>query len=215
MQHKIKILAALLTATLSVNSFGAQEVLTGAFRTIKAVAITPITEISFTGLPLTAASTCTLTAGADGATYLGDIAMRLGNTGTDNAVGATANTMDACVGDGVTAQGVYEIDGASGSTVKVTVVNSVTTGDVSIVPVGCAGDYTSGTDEDGDACEPISAAIGVVEIRLAGPADTGSFGEGTPIAGTSLVAMGGVVKAENGLTAGTPYTVDFSINVIY
>jgi hypothetical protein len=213
MQHKIKILATLITASLSVNSFAAQEVLTGAFTTIKAVSITPITPISFTGLTLTANDTCTMTVGVDGTNYLGDAAMRLGNAATSNAVGATANT--SCTGAGVSAFGVYEIDGAAGSEVNIDIVNSVTTGDVSIVPAGCAGDYVAGTDENGDECEPVSFALGTVTIRLAGADDTGSLGEGTPLVGTSLIAMGGVVTAENGLSAGQTYNVDFSINVTY
>jgi len=216
MQHKIKILATLLTAGLSVNSFAAQQVLNGAFTTIKAVTISEITPISFIGLTLGAATTCGMSHSVDGSgqDYLGDVAMRLGSAEL-NAPGTDANTMDSCTGAGTAAFGVYEIDGASGSAVTVTIANSVTTGDVSIVPQGCVGDYDGGSN--GDTCEPLAVATnaGVTAIQLAGAGDVGTLGEGTPLAGTSLIALGGVVTAENTLTAGTPYTVDFTIDVTY
>lgn len=216
MQHKIKILATLLTASLSVNSFAAQQVLNGAFTTIKAVTITEITPISFIGLTLAANDTCTMSHSADGSgnDYLGDVAMRLGSAQA-NAAGSEANLMDSCTGAGTAAFGVYEIDGASGSSVTVTIANSVTTGDVSVVPSGCVGDYDGGSN--GDTCEALAVLTnaGVTTIQLAGAGDVGTLGEGTPIAGTSLISLGGTVTAENTLTAGSPYTVDFTIDVTY
>lgn len=216
MQHKIKILATLLTASLSVNSFAAQQVLNGAFTTIKAVTITEVTPISFIGLTLTATDTCSMSHSADGTgnDYLGDVAMRLGSA-QSNAAGSEANLMDTCAGAGTAAFGVYEIDGASGSAVTVTIANSVTTGDVSIVPEGCVGTYNGGSN--GDTCEPLAVATngGVTAIVLANAGDVGTLGEGTPLVGTSLISLGGTVTAENTLTAGSPYTVDFTIDVTY
>lgn len=216
MQHKIKIIATLFIAGFSANSFAAQEILNGSFTTIKAVTISQTTGLSFTGLPLAATSNCTMTASADGTGtgYLGDVAMRLGSIRT-NAVGTTANTMDACVGTGITTIGLYEIDGAAGATVNVTITDSLTTSDVSVVPSGCVGTYVDGADTD--TCEPLSALVngGVTAIRLAGTGDTGSLGEGTPLAGTSLIALGGIITAENALSAGVGYTVDFTIDVAY
>jgi len=216
MQHKIKILATLLAASVSANTFAAQEVLNGAFTTIKAVTISEVTPISFIGLTLTANDTCVMSHSADGSgqDYLGDIAMRLGS-GELNAAGTEANLMDSCTGAGTAAFGVYEIDGAAGSTVNVTIANSVTTGDVSVVPTGCVGDYDGGSN--GDTCEALAVATngGVTAVQLAGVGDITTLGEGTPIAGTSLISLGGTVKAENNLTAGTPYTVDFTIDVTY
>ncbi len=216
MQHKMKLITTMFIAGLSANSFAAQEILNGTFTTIKAVSISQTTGLSFTGLPLAAASACTMTASSDGTGtgYVGDVAMRLGSAQT-NAVGTTANTMDACVGTGTTAIGIYEIDGAAGATVNVTITDSLTTGDVSVVPSGCVGTYVDGADTD--TCEPLAAAVngGVTAIRLAGTGDTGTLGEGTPLAGTTLIALGGIITAENTLTAGTGYTVDFTIDVAY
>lgn len=213
MQHKMKILATLLTAGLSVSAIAEQQVINGSFTTIKAVTISEITPISFTGLPIANASSCAMTASADGTGtgYLGDVAMRLG-TANANAVGSSANTMDACVGTGTTAIGVYEIDGASGATVNITITDG-TNADLAIVPAGCAGNYVAGAD--GDSCDTVSQVAGAVAVRLAGSTDTGSLGEGTPVEGTSLIALGGTVTAQQDLSAGTTYTVDFDISVTY
>lgn len=215
MQHKTKIITALFIAGLSANSFAAQQVLNGSFDTIKAVTIAETTPISFTGLPLANASSCTMTASADGTGtgYLGDVAMRLGSAQA-NAVGASANTMDACTGAGTTAIGIYEIDGAAGATVNVTITDGANA-DVTVTPAGCVGTYVDGAD--GDSCAALAVVTngGVTPIRLAGAGDTGSLGEGTPLVGTSLIALGGVITAAQALTAGTPYTVDFTIDVAY
>lgn len=215
MQHKIKIITTLFVASLSLNSFAEQQVLTGSFNTIKAVAITEVTSLSFTGLTLGNGDSCVMTASADGTGtgYLGDVFMRLGSANT-NATGSTVNTMDTCVGAGTTAIGVYEIDGAAGATVQVTITNG-SNADVSVTPSGCVGDYTDGPDAD--TCEPLAVAVngGITPVRLAGTGDTGTLGEGTPLLGTSLIALGGTITAARTLTAGTPYSVDFTIDVAY
>jgi hypothetical protein len=215
MQHKTKILTTLFVASLSLNSFAEQQILTGSFDTIKAVAIAEITPLSFTGLTLGNGDSCVMTASADGSGtgYLGDVAMRLGS-GQTNAIGTAANTMDVCVGTGTTAIGVYEIDGAAGATVQVTITNG-SNADVSVTPAGCVGFYNDGADLD--TCEPLAVVTngGVTPVRLAGTGDTGTLGEGTPLVGTSLIALGGTITAARALTAGTPYTVDFTIDVAY
>jgi hypothetical protein len=215
MRHKIKIITTLFVASLSLNSFAEQQILTGSFNTIKAVAIAEITPLSFTGLGLANGSSCVMTASSDGTGtgYLGDVAMRLGS-GQSNAIGTAANTMDSCVGTGTTAIGVYEIDGAAGATVKVTITNG-SNADVSVTPAGCVGDYTDGANQDN--CRPLAAVTngGLTSVRLAGTGDTGTLGEGTPLVGTSLIALGGTITAAKALTAGTPYTVNFTIDVAY
>jgi len=215
MQHKMKILAALIVGSLSLNSFAEQQVLNGTFRTIKAVTILPITGMSFTGLTLTSGDDCDLETSTDGTGtgYLGDVFMRLGS-GNNNAIGSTANKMTSCVGAGTPAMGVYEIDGASGGAVTVTITNG-TNANVAVIPSGCVGNYGAG--EDLDTCKQLDVltTAGVTTIRLAGSTDTGSLGEGTPIEGTSLIALGGNIAATSNLTAGSPYTVDFTISVTY
>lgn len=212
MQHKIKILTTLLAATLSFNCFAAQQVLDGKFTTIKAVSISEVTPIAFAGLTLTNGSSCDMTASADGTGtgYLGDVAMRLG-AATVNAAGSTVNTMDVCVGSTTPAIGVYEIDGASGANVTITITNGPGT-EVAVAPAGCVGNYVAGVD--GDSCVVVADGT-TATIRLAGATDTGSLGEGTPLVGTSLIALGGTVTANQTLTAGTPYTADFTIDVAY
>jgi hypothetical protein len=214
MQHKIKLFAALVVMACSASSYAEQQVLNGSFTTIKAVTITENTPLALSGLGLTATDTCTLTAGVTGADYLGDQALRLGSTEA-NAVGANTSAMADC-GNTPATIGVYEVDGASGATVNIQIVNSVTTGDVSITLAGCAGDYDGGADND-DCTAVTGGAAGNVgtDIQLAGAGDTGGLGEGTPVDGTALIALGGVATAENNLTAGTSYPVSFEINVSY
>jgi hypothetical protein len=214
MQYKMKLLTAIAATSLSLHCFAATEQFSGTFTTIKAVTIAEVTPLNMVGLALASGSACTLTAGVDGTTYLGDVSMNLGNTSTSNPVGATSATMSGgtCLVSAVGGvQGVYEIDGALGSSVIVTIVDGLNA-DLAIAPAGCVGDYVAGVD--GDACDPISSASPVT-VRLAGTTDTGSLGEGTPVAGKTRIALGGITTSQQALSAGVPYTVDFQINVTY
>ncbi|WP_340680830.1 hypothetical protein [Paraglaciecola sp.] len=218
MKQKIKILAVLTAGMISSNSFALQQTLTGDFTTIQAVSIGPTADaLSITGLNLPLGSACNLTASADGTgtNYLGDQRMRLGSANA-NAPGSTVTTttggtcLTSATGGTI---GVYEITGAPGATVKITVTDGANA-DLSIVPGGCAGNYV-GTGSNGDTCVAVTQAAGIVSVRLAGPTDTGTLGEGTPISGTSLIALGGLTTAIRPLDPSTTYTVDFQIDVTY
>lgn len=220
MKRNFKILTAVAASLLSASSFAAQENLTGSFTTIVAVSIdTTPTELVINGLQIDTGNTCSLVAGTNtsAATYLGDITMRLENTTNGpNAAGSdvatTTTTGSGCVlsasaGGGF---GLYEISGAPGASVDVTVVASVG-GDILLTPAGCVGDYDPSGD---DLCVAIDTDPSPTTIQLA-DSSGGALGEGQPIAGTSLIALGGQVTANNGLTPGTPYPVNFQINVTY
>lgn len=220
MKFNIKAVSVVATAILSTSSFAAQENLTGSFTTIVAVAINPTaTELEINGLQIGVNDTCTLDAGdnSTATTYLGDLTMRLENPNTGpNAAGTAVNTTTTGSSGCVLSTsaggnfGLYEISGAPGTDVNVTVVAS-SGGDISLVPKGCVGNYVDGGD---DTCDAITTSVTPTTIRLA---DTtgGALGEGQPIAGTSLIALGGTVTVLNALTPGTPYPVDFQINVTY
>jgi hypothetical protein len=218
MHNKIKLLTAVAITLASADIFAAQQTLVGTFQTIKAVTLSETTPLALVGLNLPSGSACDLTASADGTgtNYLGDQAMRIGNAANANALGTAVTTMAGAgclVSTGAGAAfGLYEIDGAAGATVNITIVNG-SNADLTLVPSGCAAFYNAGPNLD--TCVAVSQAAGSVPIRLAGPTDTGTLGEGTPIAGKSLIALGGLATAARTLTAGTPYTVDFTINVAY
>lgn len=218
MKQKIKILAVLTAGMISSNSFALQQTLTGDFTTIQAVTIAQFNAgLSITGLNLPINSACTLTITDETAptTYLGDQTMRLGTAGSPNAAGTavTTTTGASCLTSttgGVS--GLYEITGAPGATVNITITNG-SNADLTLVPSGCAGNYIAGSN--GDSCDPVSQAAGSVPVRLAGPTDTGTLGEGTPISGTALIALGGVATAARQLDPSVTYTVDFQIDVTY
>jgi hypothetical protein len=220
MNYKIKIATAVAATLLSMNSFAATETLAGTFQTVVAVSIAPTaTELVINGLQLGATDECILVSGThvDGATYMGDVTMRLDGVGTNPVGGDTTTTTggSGCVLDTVTGGiiGLYEITGAPGSSVDIIVVNSDDP-NILLTPAGCAGNYPAADNPNDDTCVLVSAAAGTVPIRLA-PTSGGGLGEGQPIAGTSVVAMGGTAAALIPLTSGTPYPITFEINVAY
>jgi hypothetical protein len=220
MNHKLKFISAVTATLFSINSFATTQTLTGSFTTVQSVSILPTaTTLEINGLQLTAADECVLAHTTSGNSYLGDVIMRLGNTGTTNSAGsATATTTSGggCVTSTLAGGtiGLYEITGAPGSLVTVTVTDSDGF-DIELAPAGCVGDYAA-SGVDGDECEPLDGST-FPTIRLADSSDTGSLGEGTPVAGTTLVALGGTATVASGatLTAGTAYPIDFQIDVTY
>jgi hypothetical protein len=223
MQHKMKILATLAAASFSFNSFAATETLTGTFSTIKAVSIIEISPLALAGMQVSTGSVCTLSASTDGTgtNYVGDQTMNLANTGATrtNAPGSAIATMGGgnCL---VTATGgaigIYEIDGAPGATVKVTIVDgndTAGTGTMALAPTGCGGDYDGLLN--GDGCKALSSPGVAVELVLAKAGDTGGLGEGTPVAGKTRIALGASATLTGTLLAGIAYPVGFDINITY
>ena len=216
MKNNMKLLTALLASSLSFTSFAATQQMAGTFETIKAVTIDEITPLNLVGLALADNSTCTLAASTDGSGtgYVGDVTMGLASV-NGNAPGADISTMSGgtCLTSATGGViGIYEIDGAAGAEVKITIVDGLNA-DLSIVPSGCAGNYSPGPN--GDSCDQVDALTGEVTVRLAGATDTGTLGEGTPQVGKTRIALGAIATAEQALVAGNAYTVDFEINVTY
>ncbi|KXI27657.1 hypothetical protein [Paraglaciecola hydrolytica] len=216
MKQKIKILAVLTAGMISSNALALQQTLTGTFNTIQAVDIQPFNGgLVMAGLNLTAGSQCILAASTDGTGtgYLGDQAMRIGGI-TANAAGSTISTTTGvgCLGSSSGGTiGTFEITGAPGATVNVTITDGANA-DLLLTPSGCVANYIAGAN--GDTCVIVNEAT-PASIRLAGPTDTGTLGEGTPISGTALVALGGIAEAARQLDPSVPYTVDFQIDVTY
>jgi hypothetical protein len=215
MKNNLKILTVASLVSLSLGVSATTETLTGTFTTIKDVSIIENQQLLLTGLNLANTSACDLEASTDGTgtDYVGDAAMAIGSANA-NAPGAAIATMGGvgCLASTTGGQfGLYEIDGAAGATVTVTVTDGAST-DVSINPAGCVANYVAGVD--GDSCTIVEDGTPAV-VRLAGATDTGSLGEGTPVVGKSIIALGATAIALVDLTAETDYDVDFTIDVTY
>jgi hypothetical protein len=225
MQHKMKILTALAAASFSFNGLAATETLTGTFSTIKAVSISEISPLALTGMQVGTGAICTLEASTDGTgtDYVGDQTMNLANLGTSNAAGEDIALMGGGAGAGTClatatggAIGIYEIDGAPGATVKITIVDGddpAGTGTMALAPTGCAGNYNGSLN--GDICKALTTPGVAVEVILAKAGDTGGLGEGTPVAGKTRIALGATATLTGTLLAGTAYPVGFQINIAY
>ncbi|WP_416308184.1 hypothetical protein [Neptunicella sp. SCSIO 80796] len=212
---KLVVGAALLPICTSV--FAIDETITGSFKTIKDVTVSQVVgeELVINGLYLTNTATCTMTPPdtADGASvWVGDTKMKLA-TALPSTAGASVGATPAaasCAGVAGTI-GIYEIDGASGAEVTVTLTAGTASG-ITFTPDGCVGDYDGGVDND--ACTTFTA--GSATINLANATDeTVSATEGQPEEGKARIALGGTVATTIGLTAATPYTVPFDISVTY
>jgi len=214
MKNNLKILTVASLVSLSLGVSATTETLTGTFTTIKDVSIAENQQLLLTGLNLATNSQCDLEASTDGTgtDYIGDAALAIGS-GNANAAGAAITTMGGagCLASTTGQFGLYEIDGAAGATVTVTVTDGAST-DVSINPAGCVANYVAGVD--GDACTIVEQGTPAI-VRLAGATDTGSLGEGTPVVGKSIIALGATAIALVDLTAETDYDVDFTIDITY
>lgn len=215
MKFKLQIIAASVLLPLSMGSFAATEALTGAFKTIKDVTIAEVAgnEMVINGLRMTAADECTVATITTGANWPGDTLMLASTAGTSTpsaSYGATAGT--GC-STGTSVPGIYEIDGAEGASVDITLSATTNASGVSFAPVGCAIDYDGGSN--GDLCKVVANGA-TTNITLANTADqTVSAGEGQPVSGKSRLVLGGQAIALVGLAAATPYVVPFDITVTY
>lgn len=217
MRNNIKLLATAAVVVVSSNALAKQDTLVGTFETIKNVTISEDTPIAVKGIYLVSGANCTTSASTDGTgtNYPGDVAMRLAGANSNAAgstVGALSSSNSTCLTSTTgSTLGFYTVDGAPGATVDITVVDG-DSGSVTLAPSGCVGDYDGGAD--GDSCVALNSGT-PASIQLASAGDTGTLGEGTPIAGQTRIALGATATASTTLTAGTPYPVDFQINVTY
>jgi hypothetical protein len=225
MKNKIKNLAVLVAASISAtaafSSSATQTVFTGSFDTIKAVTISETTPLTIVGLGLNATNTCVLAAAATSAattTYIGDVAMNLANTGQQNAPGtAIATTTGTGCVTSTTAGGtfgLYEVDGAAGGLVTVSLTDDTSDPDIALVVSGCAAVYNGAAL--GDTCVALTDLTDASMV-LASAGDTSSLGEGVPVVGKGLISLGASVTVKTGrtLTAGTDYPITFQIDVTY
>lgn len=212
---KTKLAAGLLLLPIAGASYAGTETLSGSFKTIKDVTITQVAgyEMVLNGLLMAQNATCTMTAAATGATYIGDTVLQI-STANSNASGADAGKTTA----GATCQavagqlGVYEIEGSPGAQIIVSVTDT-TAGTVAFAPAGCVTNYDDGAN--GDSCDAVSDGAPAT-VNLANTGDLViSAGEGLPVVGFGRVVLGGTATANVGLSAATQYDVNFDVSVTY
>jgi hypothetical protein len=214
---KIKLLTlGVLIGSMSSSVLAADAQLTAAFKTIKDVTITQVAgnELTINGLQMASGSTCTVSTSGDDHTdtsFAGDTLMLMSSVGLAAQGSTYGATAGAGCSTGTSVPGIYEIDGASGADVTITLATG-TAGGITYTPFGCASDYNGAAD--GDVCT--STVVGNTTITLADSADeTVSAGNGQPVAGKSRLQLNGSVTSSIGLTAATAYTIPFDIVVTY
>jgi hypothetical protein len=217
----IKLTAAItvVSCTLSTTVQAATASYAVGFTTVPDVSIVQLVAMDFgTGLLLSAGATCTMTNGTTegSADFIGNTAMRLADaTATLAPAGSNAVLSGtACTGGGSGTVGLYEVSGAAGALVQVS-VNSITGGtNFNFTPAGCISSYDG--NSDGDTCATITPKTDV-QVQTAAAADqlTNTGTPGAPAVGKTYIAVGGDLIVSTTLSAGTTYTEQFTIDVTY
>lgn len=214
------IATGLSLLTFCSASFAASQQFSGSFSTIKDVTISQVLgqEMVINGLYPASGSACILTTPTNTTSaWPGETIMLLSNVAAASTLGAGA-TNGAMTGAGCSAAtpgvpGIYEIDGAEGAAVNITLTNTGIISGLQFSAVGCAGDYDGAAD--GDLCTAI-VVNSTTGITLAAIGDeTISAGQGQPVRGKSRLALGGTVTSSIGLVAGSSIVVPFDVTVAY
>lgn len=212
---KILVPCAVVASVFSMNANATSTTYTAGFTTVPEITLVQVTPMSFgTGMLGGLNKICSMTVTGSGATYAGDVAMKLG-TGATVAAGGTYPLMggSGCSTPGIVGvPGVYRITGVPGGAVKVT-ANSVAGTNFTFAPAGCVANYNAAPD--GDVCTALPANT-LTNANVANTADTiGNTAGGLPISGQALIALGGSLTSAIAFLPGTTYTETFVIDVTY
>ncbi|WP_158968177.1 hypothetical protein [Paraglaciecola sp. L3A3] len=220
MKNKIFKIAAVALLPISASTFAADAQFTGTFSTIKNVSISETTSMVINGLHPAATSKCNMALPNATNAFPGETVMKIANVTapyTLNAAagsGAMSTDTAGCSSAVPGVVGIYEIDGAEGAKVKITLEDSASAGGLIFTAAGCVSDYDG--DPDGDVCTDVDANATTSDIQLASAGDLiTSAGQGTPEVGKAVLALGGSVITSIGLTAAKPYVVPFDVVVTY
>jgi len=200
----------LLLNAVILATMGSANAVTGTF----AVAFTTIADISIVqdqplsfgqNIFITNGGVCTLnTATPLAATMQSDDSALTGaNYGDISGSGCVTTAAGVNGNQG----GYYRVTGLSGIDVKVT-VNPASNADFGFVPAGCVNNHDGTAGGDTDSCDTFASGVQLT-ATLATAGDT--EGVDTQL----MIAVGGTITINQALTAGTPYTQDFTIDVTY
>ncbi len=196
-------------ALVNMNSANAAtEPFAVAFTTVADVSIVQVQPLSYgQNIFITNGGVCTLNAANPlAATMQSDLSTLLG-TNFGDIVGSGCITTAAGVNGNQ--GGYYRVSGVSGIDVKVT-ISSVTNADFGFVPAGCVIDHDGTAAANSDTCTAFSPGV-----QLTSTLANTTEGGGSGVDAQLMIAVGGVITLNQALTAGTPYTQDFTIAVTY
>jgi hypothetical protein len=213
---KTGVVCAILASS---SAFAADETYTFGFTTVADVAVAEITELNFGGqLALAGGTVCQLNVGNAVADLPSESDAKIANGSSVGAGTNYANLVGVGCGsaagtDGV--PGVFEITGASGVEVDVTLTSQLAGTNFNFVPNG-VGVFHDGNATNGDTFVPITAGAAAT-LRLANLNDllTNTGSAGVPSVGNSLFFVGGTATVTTTLLAGTEYTETFGVEVVY
>lgn len=177
------------------------------FTTLPVITITEIRPLVFGDvLSLTQAATCEMSTSAGTALTPAQEGADLTNgtlypTATPSAQSA-GQLSNGCTGDDGQV-GIYQIRSFSNANISVSVTAGTPT-DISFAPAG----YVTSLIEAGAATRETLNGTGVV-------ANASQALSAFAPAGTNRAIVGGTITNQVGLTAGTAYTTDFNLNVVY
>lgn len=210
--HKIAIGSALLS--LSASSLAFDVTLTGTFSTITNVGITQDVAMVFNGLQPASGSTCTMLTPTLASGFPGETVMQVSAAASIPGPSADVGDMSGagCSTSVDGTPGIFKITGAAGATVTVSLTPATALG-ITYTPAGCASSYTGAADLD--LCNAITSTGDETIVLAALGDETVSAGNGTPVAGESVLALAGTVTSSIGLSAAQPYVIPFDITVSY
>lgn len=207
------------TAMVSSNVLAATNNYNFTMTTVADVTLTQLTELNFGGqLGLQAATTCELNIGIADDDSPSAIVAKI-SEGAPLAVGANFAELTG-VGCGAGAVGtdgtvgVYEIVGAGGVDVDISLTSELAGTNFNFVPEGVTVSYDGAGN--GDTFVAVTPALnGTAKLANTGDLSGNGPGSGVPAVGKTLLFVGGVITVNNTLLAGTEYTETFGIDVVY
>ncbi|TWX67479.1 hypothetical protein [Colwellia sp. C1TZA3] len=209
----------IFTVLTSTSALADDQDYTFGFSTVPDVTLTPVTDLNFGGqLGLSGGSQCTMTVGDGGTDTPGSINAKVG-TASAEAIGANYAELTgvgcgaAAVGtDGIV--GVYEIVGAPGVKVDVTLTSQLSGTNFNFVPNGVT--VLHNDESDGDTLVALAAgSAATAQLATVDDLSGNTEGSGVPEIGKSLIFVGGTITVTSTLLAGTEYTETFGIDVVY
>jgi hypothetical protein len=218
---KILMPCALAMSIASTTAIADTGNYAAGFTTVPEITVTQDQAMNFgTGMLGGTGLTCIMEVGtasttaAVGTAYAGSVIMKLRQAstlaqGTD--YGDITGTGCSGTANATGTPGIYRITGVPAGEVNVAPQQIVGTS-FQFDPVGCVGNYDSGTD--GDSCDLVDGT-GSVPVNIADSDDTIGGTGGLPTSGVTLLALGGTITQIDTFLTATTYTESFTINVTY
>ncbi|TWX67478.1 hypothetical protein [Colwellia sp. C1TZA3] len=201
---KIALVIGALYLGASGASYAASLAPTVKMTTRDDVTLSQVTALAFgPNIFTTAGTSCLMDADTPG-----DIIAQANGTAEKANFGELSGT--GCVTGASGTPGVYKVSGSPGAGITVTVSGLNTDPLFTFTPNnGCIVEYDQVSE--GDTCKALASATATTTI-IAGTTDGG---DDEVTSGELIMSIGGTLSVVSALTADTPYTDQFKINVVY